>query len=195
MTVFIRRRHPQLKTGSINLCMTDVCVQARRVANNQRSRQHPVRLGKFPDTTTSTSGVPSPEPSTQSSGANGGSLLGLKDRNVTTVTMTETTIDLSIPVGLDMKPLFNSHCSAPNLVGVDAWNKPLLTESRVTGFGSQDWAHEKLNSRPTPMDDATSYQIESCRSTDHDPASELKASSSVMLSTMGTDADTIEESS
>nr|VZI18466.1 unnamed protein product [Spirometra erinaceieuropaei] len=35
---FIRKRHPQLKTGSINLCMTDVCVQARRVANNQRSR-------------------------------------------------------------------------------------------------------------------------------------------------------------
>ncbi|CAH8458471.1 unnamed protein product [Schistosoma turkestanicum] len=41
--IFIRQRHPQLKTGSINLCMTDVCVQARRVANNQRSRQHPTR--------------------------------------------------------------------------------------------------------------------------------------------------------
>ncbi|RTG87653.1 uncharacterized protein DC041_0010762 [Schistosoma bovis] len=41
--IFIRQRHPQLKTGSINLCMTDVCVQARRVANNQRSRQHPLR--------------------------------------------------------------------------------------------------------------------------------------------------------
>ncbi|TNN09716.1 BEN domain isoform 2 [Schistosoma japonicum] len=42
--IFIRQRHPQLKTGSINLCMTDVCVQARRVANNQRSRQHPLRI-------------------------------------------------------------------------------------------------------------------------------------------------------
>ncbi|KAF7261641.1 hypothetical protein EG68_00916 [Paragonimus skrjabini miyazakii] len=45
--IFIRRRHPQLKTGSINLCMTDVCVQARRVANNQRSRQHPLRGNSF----------------------------------------------------------------------------------------------------------------------------------------------------
>ncbi|KAM7536177.1 hypothetical protein Aperf_G00000089995 [Anoplocephala perfoliata] len=35
---YIKKRHPHLKNGSINLCMTDVCVQARRVANNQRSR-------------------------------------------------------------------------------------------------------------------------------------------------------------
>ncbi|KAM3171468.1 hypothetical protein ACTXT7_016566, partial [Hymenolepis weldensis] len=34
----IKKRHPHLKNGSISLCMTDVCVQARRVTNNQRNR-------------------------------------------------------------------------------------------------------------------------------------------------------------
>ncbi|KAL5970900.1 hypothetical protein TSMEX_001376 [Taenia solium] len=53
------KRHPQLKTGSINLCMTDVCVQARRVANNQRSR---VRGPKKLSSKYSTSSPPPPPP-------------------------------------------------------------------------------------------------------------------------------------
>ncbi|CAH8452504.1 unnamed protein product [Heterobilharzia americana] len=72
--IFIRQRHPQLKTGSINLCMTDVCVQARRVANNQRSRQHPLHIS------------PSRQELTKSHGNNSTdqyeceSLLGIKNR-------------------------------------------------------------------------------------------------------------------
>ncbi|KAL3308066.1 hypothetical protein Ciccas_013407, partial [Cichlidogyrus casuarinus] len=58
LTGFIRRRHPQLKTGSINLCMTDVCVQARRVSNNQRNRVQPAGLNGFRDTSSTQSPPP-----------------------------------------------------------------------------------------------------------------------------------------
>ncbi|KER28223.1 hypothetical protein T265_04899 [Opisthorchis viverrini] len=78
ISVFIRKRHPQLKTGSINLCMTDVCVQARRVANNQRSRQHPSRLNSFPNEAHSvySAELTSTEPSSSSTVG----LMGLKSR-------------------------------------------------------------------------------------------------------------------
>ncbi|KAG5448844.1 hypothetical protein CSKR_200834 [Clonorchis sinensis] len=76
--IFIRKRHPQLKTGSINLCMTDVCVQARRVANNQRSRQHPSRLNSFPNEAHAvySAEAASAEPSSSSTVG----LMGLKSR-------------------------------------------------------------------------------------------------------------------
>ncbi|VDL89733.1 unnamed protein product [Schistocephalus solidus] len=51
-----RKRHPQLKTGSINLCMTDVCVQARRVANNQRSRVRTLTGGFMSASSSNSSG-------------------------------------------------------------------------------------------------------------------------------------------
>ncbi|KAF8570170.1 hypothetical protein P879_02527 [Paragonimus westermani] len=76
--IFIRRRHPQLKTGSINLCMTDVCVQARRVANNQRSRQHPLRGNSFPIEGPSTHPEDLYNPDQTSSSATGH--LGVKSR-------------------------------------------------------------------------------------------------------------------
>ncbi|CAH8574129.1 unnamed protein product [Dicrocoelium dendriticum] len=75
---FIRRRHPQLKTGSINLCMTDVCVQARRVANNQRTRQHPLRLVTQPSSEITPSHISEMEMASHESV----SILGLKSRSL-----------------------------------------------------------------------------------------------------------------
>ncbi|KAA0194965.1 hypothetical protein FBUS_01563 [Fasciolopsis buskii] len=176
--------------------MTDVCVQARRVANNQRSRQHPVRLGNYTSTNTSNSAAPSPEPSTESSGIIGGSLLNLKDRNGTGVTGPETTTELSNSIGIDAKPLYSSHRLTPNPVERNKWtNKSLRNESRMGGFSSPDWMNEKRNACSTPIDDASSCHFDVYRRADQDPESDPKDSPPLLHQAMGADLDTKEGSS
>ncbi|VDP66050.1 unnamed protein product [Echinostoma caproni] len=197
--IFIRRRHPQLKTGSINLCMTDVCVQARRVANNQRSRQHPIRLTNFSSTNNSNSGVPSPEHSTESSGPIGCNVLLLKDRTTTPSAApctTGSTVDLSISTGMDVNPLSSSQASGAALMDMSAWNKTGLAESpsSVMRFSPQDWINERMVNSTATLDAMESRQMEMSTPRDHDSMPEAKSSPQMTLKTITTNSDEIEES-